>query len=102
MSANSLYFGDNLEILRDEIRSESVDLIYLDPPFNSKTNYNRLFRSRDGRIPQAQRTAFEDTWDWGEQAEREFAELVQQPNIDVSEMMQALRNFLGENGMMPI
>ena len=70
MSANSLYFGDNLEILRNEIKSDSVDLIYLDPPFNSKAAYNRLFKYRDGRIPQAQRTAFEDTWHWGAQAER--------------------------------
>lgn len=100
MSANNLYFGDNLEILRHEIKSESVDLIYLDPPFNSKANYNRLFRSPNGRTPQAQITAFEDTWHWGEQAEREFAEIVQQPNTDVSEMMQALRRFLDENDMM--
>jgi DNA modification methylase len=99
-AANSLYFGDNLEILRSEIRSESVDLIYLDPPFNSKANYNLLFRSPNGHEPHAQITAFEDTWHWGEQAEREFAELVQQPNTDVSEMMQALRRFLGENDVM--
>jgi DNA modification methylase len=100
VSANSLYFGDNLDILRNEIRSESVDLIYLDPPFNSKANYNRLFRSPNGDEPHAQITAFEDTWHWGEQAEREFSELVQQSNTDVSEMMQALRRFLGENDMM--
>lgn len=100
MSANSLYFGDNLEILRNEIKSDSVDLIYLDPPFNSKANYNRLFRSPSGHIPQAQITAFEDTWHWSEQAEREFTELVQQSNTNVSEMMQALRRFLGENDMM--
>lgn len=100
MSANSLYFGDNLEILRNEIKSESIDLIYLDPPFNSKASYNRLFRSPNGHEPHAQMTAFEDTWHWGEQAEREFAELVQQPNTDVSEMMQALRRFLGENDVM--
>lgn len=101
MSANnSLYFGDNLEILRNEIKSESVDLIYLDPPFNSKASYNLLFRSPNGHEPHAQITAFEDTWHWGEQAEREFAELVQQPNTDVSEMMQALRRFLGENDVM--
>ena len=100
MSANSLYFGDNLEILRNEIRDESVDLIYLDPPFNSQANYNLLFRTPKGHEPHAQITAFEDTWHWGEQAEREFAELVQQPNTDVSEMMQALRRFLGENDVM--
>ena len=98
--SNSLYFGDNLEILRNEIKSDSVDLIYLDPPFNSKANYNRLFRSPNGDEPHAQITAFEDTWHWGEQAEREFAELVLQANTDVSEMMQALRRFLGENDMM--
>lgn len=100
MSANSLHFGDNLDILRDEITPESVDLIYLDPPFNSKASYNRLFQSPNGNIPQAQIRAFEDTWHWGEQAEREFAELVRQPNTDVSEMMQALRRFLGENDVM--
>jgi DNA modification methylase len=99
-SANNLYFGDNLEILRNEIKSESVDLIYLDPPFNSKANYNRLFRTPKGHEPHAQVTAFEDTWRWGEQAEREFAELILQPNTDVSEMMQALRRFLGENDVM--
>jgi site-specific DNA-methyltransferase (adenine-specific) len=99
-AANSLYFGDNLEILRYEIQSDSVDLIYLDPPFNSKASYNRLFRSPNGHEPHAQLIAFEDTWHWGEQAEREFAELVQQPNTDVSEMMQALRRFLGENDVM--
>jgi site-specific DNA-methyltransferase (adenine-specific) len=100
VSANSLYFGENLEILRNEIKSESVDLIYLDPPFNSKANYNVLFRSPKGHKPHAQIEAFEDTWHWGEQAEREFAELIQQPNTDVSEMTQALRRFLGENDMM--
>ena len=100
MSGNNLYFGDNLDILRDDIKSESVDLIYLDPPFNSNANYNILFRSPNGHEPHAQITAFEDTWHWGEQAEREFAELVLQPNTDVSEMMQALRRFLGENDVM--
>src|ERR1043165_6652360 len=87
-------------MLRNEIKSESIYLIYLDPPFNSKANYNRLFRSPNGGIPQAQITAFEDTWHWGEQAEHEFDELVRQSNTDVSEMMQALRRFLGENDVM--
>ena len=100
MSANSLYFGDNLTILRNEMRDESVDLVYLDPPFNSKASYNVLFRTPKGLQSSAQIEAFEDTWHWGEQAEREFTELVQQPNTDVSEMMQALRRFLGENDMM--
>ena len=97
---NTLYYGDNLTILREEIKDESVDLIYLDPPFNSKATYNVLFKSPKGDEAPAQIEAFEDTWHWGEQAEREFAELVQQPNTDVSEMMQSLRRFLGENDMM--
>jgi DNA modification methylase len=100
VSANNLYFGDNLHILRNEIKAESVDLIYLDPPFNSKASYNRLFQSPNGRIPQAQTKAFKDTWRWGEQAEQEFEELFKQSNTNVSEMMQALRRFLGENDMM--
>ncbi len=109
-------------VLREHIQDESVDLIYLDPPFNSKRDYNLLFKSpvrgradlpvsRGGgetaqqRRPtedysSAQITAFEDSWHWGEQAEREFDELVHAPNTDVSEMMQALRRFLGENDMM--
>src|SRR5437879_12830974 len=100
MSENTLYFGDNLKILRDNIRDETMDLIYLDPPFNSKTNYNVLFRSPKGHESHAQITAFEDTWHWGEQAEAEFNELIHQPNTDVAQMMDALRRFLGKNDMM--
>ena len=90
MTKNTLYFGDNLKILRDNIRDETVDLIYLDPPFNSKANYNVLFRSPKGHESHAQITAFEDTWHWGEQAEAEFNELIHQPNTDVAEMMREL------------
>ncbi len=97
---NKLYFGDNLDVLRESISSESIDLVYLDPPFNSKANYNVLFKTPKGLESSAQITAFEDTWHWGEQAEKEFGELVHQPNTDVSEMMQALRRFMGENDMM--
>lgn len=99
-SMNSLYFGDNLNILREHLPSESVDLIYLDPPFNSKRDYNLLFKSPKGHDSDAQITAFEDSWHWGEQAEREFKDLLRQPNTMVAEMMQALRKFLGENDMM--
>src|SRR5579871_6601635 len=97
---NSLYYGDNLEVLRSSIATESVDLIYLDPPFNSKRDYNLLFKSPKGQAADASITAFEDSWHWGEQAEREFDELLHQPNTDVAEMMKALRAFLGENDMM--
>jgi site-specific DNA-methyltransferase (adenine-specific) len=100
LPVNQLYYGDNLHVLREHIASESVDLIYLDPPFNSKRDYNLLFKSPKGQSSQAQIEAFEDTWHWNEQAEREFDELLHQPNTDVAEMMKALRSFLGENDMM--
>ncbi len=96
----TLYFGDNLHILREHIHDESVDLIYLDPPFNSKQAYNLLFKTPKGHDSDAQITAFDDTWHWGEQAEREYNELLHQPNTDVAEMIQALRRFLKESDMM--
>ena len=96
----TLYFGDNLNILREHIKDESVDLVYLDPPFNSKRAYNLLFKTPKGHVSDAQITAFEDTWHWGDQAEREFAELLHQPNTNVAETMQSLRQFLGENDVM--
>ena len=96
----SLFFGDNLYILRDEIKNESIDLVYLDPPFNSKRDYNLLFKTPKGHDSDAQITAFDDSWHWGEQAEREFAELLHQENTDVSEMIQSLRRFLKESDLM--
>ncbi len=100
MKANQLHYGDCLQVLRDNIADESVDLIYLDPPFNSNATYNVLFKSPKGEASHAQIEAFDDTWHWGEQAEREFVELVKCQNTNVAEMMQALRRFLGENDMM--
>ena len=99
---NHLYYGDNLGVLRDRTRfpDECVDLIYLDPPFNSKRDYNLLFKSPKGHSSEAQIEAFEDTWHWNQQAEREFDDLLHQPNTDVAEMMKALRGFLGENDLM--
>lgn len=63
---NQLFFGDNLDVLRESIKDESVDLVYLDPPFNSKRDYNLLFKSPEGGESHAQITAFEDSWHWGE------------------------------------
>lgn len=97
---NQLYYGDNLQVLRDHIADESVDLIYLDPPFNSKRDYNLLFKSPKGQASEAQIEAFEDSWHWNPQAEREFDELLHQPNTNVAHLMKALREFLGENDMM--
>jgi site-specific DNA-methyltransferase (adenine-specific) len=64
MAENVLYYGDNLEILRRYIKDESVDLVYLDPPFKSDQDYNILFAERNGSRAAAQIKAFEDTWHW--------------------------------------
>jgi len=95
-----LYYGDNLTVLRQDIMTDSIDLIYLDPPFNSKRNYNILFQTPKGLESDAQIVAFEDSWHWGPQAEKEFAEIVHSANTDVSDVMQALRLFLGENDLL--
>jgi site-specific DNA-methyltransferase (adenine-specific) len=97
---NSLYFGDNLEVMRESIKDESVDLVYLDPPFNSKRDYNLLFKSPEGAESNAQITAFEDSWHWGVQAVHEYNEVVQGTNTNVAELLIALKGFLGTNDMM--
>jgi site-specific DNA-methyltransferase (adenine-specific) len=97
---NQLYFGDNLAVLRESISDESIDLIYLDPPFNSQANYNILFRAPTGDHSQAQIEAFEDTWHWNESAERAFDEVVHSRDTDTAEMLLALRAFLKENDLM--
>lgn len=97
---NHLYYGDNLQVLREHIATESVDLIYLDPPFNSQATYNVLFRSPKGEQSQAQIEAFEDTWAWNNSAEQAFDEVMQSGNTDAAEMLRAMRAFLKENDMM--
>ena len=97
---NALYYGDNLDILRDHIASESVDLIYLDPPFNLNASYNVLFKAPDGHKSHAQMEAFEDTWHWDVSAERAFDEVMRSGNTDASEMLRAMRDFLHDNDMM--
>jgi len=97
---NALYYGDNLDVLRESIASESVDLIYLDPPFNSNANYNVLFKSPGGAGSQAQIEAFEDTWHWNESAALAFDEVLTGPNSDAAIMLKAMRAGLGDNDMM--
>jgi adenine specific DNA methylase Mod len=97
---NRLYYGDNLTVLRNDIPSESVDLVYLDPPFNSQANYNVLFKSPSGEESHAQIEAFEDTWHWGHHAEQAFDEVIGSWSTDAAEMIRALRAFLKENDMM--
>ncbi len=97
---NKLFYGDNLSVLRESIASESVDLIYLDPPFNSNASYNVLFKAPSGEGSQAQIEAFDDTWHWNESAERAFDEVLTGPNSDAAIMLKAMRSALGENDMM--
>lgn len=97
---SDLYFGDNLQVIRDHIDDESVDLIYLDPPFNSKQDYNLLFKSPVGHKSEAQIVAFKDSWYWGEQAEQEYNEILRQPNTYTAEMVRSFRSFLKENDVM--
>ena len=97
---NTLYYGDNLDILREHIHDESVDLVYLDPPFNSNASYNVLFKAPDGHDSHAQMEAFDDTWHWTDVAEHAFDEVMRSGKSDVAEMLRAMRSFLKENDMM--
>lgn len=97
---NKLYFGDNLDILRRFVPDESVDLIYLDPPFNSNATYNVLFAEQSGERSAAQIKAFDDTWHWGIESEAMYHEVVTQGPKKLADLLQALRAFLGQNDMM--
>ena len=97
---NKLYFGDNLDILRENVADASVDLIYLDPPFNSNATYNVLFRERTGEDSAAQITAFEDTWSWSIESEIAFQDVVTAGPEKLGNLLQAMRGFLGQNDMM--
>ena len=79
---NHLYYGDNLRVLRDSIKDGSVDLIYLDPPFNSNASYNVLFKGPAGTDSAAQIEAFDDTWHWNDSAEEAFGEVVRGGNAN--------------------
>ena len=100
ITQNTLFYGDNLPILREHVTDESVDLIYLDPPFNSSRSYNVLFKDESGVESDAQITAFEDTWHWGADAERTYHEIIQNAPSKVAVMLGALREFIGANQMM--
>lgn len=97
---NKLFFGDNLRILREHVAAESVDLIYLDPPFNSNANYNVLFQEKGGEQSAAQITAFEDTWHWTQETEATYHETIEGAPDRVVRIMEALRGFLGTSDMM--
>jgi len=96
---NRLYYGDNLDVLRRHVEDASIDLVYLDPPFNSNASYNVLFAEHDGTKAASQIKAFEDTWEWDESAARAYEEIVERGGR-VSEAMQAFRTFLGDSDML--
>lgn len=99
-SANTLYYGDNLQVLRDHIPTASIDLVYLDPPFNSNRNYNILFKDEHGLEADAQIQAFEDSWRWGDEAARTYHELVSDGPEKVCQLVGALRYLLGTSQML--
>jgi site-specific DNA-methyltransferase (adenine-specific) len=96
--SNILYYGDNLEVLRKHFPDECVDLIYLDPPFNSKADYNILFKEASGEKSVAQIQAFSDFWQWDRVAEKTYLEIQENPNL--TEMIQFLHAHLGRNDML--
>ena len=96
---NTLYFGDNLDILREYVKDETVDLVYLDPPFNSNATYNVLFKAPTGEPAEAQAEAFVDTWHWGPEAAAGYSE-VMSTGSEAAGILRALRSFFGENDLM--
>jgi len=101
LSKNLLFYGDNLDVLRNRIPSASVDLIYLDPPFNSNRSYNVLFRSRGGTEAQAQIEAFDDTWVWSQESDGLYRELMQGgAPAKVADALEAMRKLLGDNDLL--
>ena len=97
---NKLYYGDNYDVLRLYVRDESVDLVYLDPPFNSRQDYSVLFAEKDGSKSSAQIHAFEDTWTWNLDAERSYQHIVENIGGRIADAMRAFRTFLGTSDMM--
>lgn len=93
-----LFYGDNLQVLRDRIPAESVDLIYLDPPFNSKADYNVLFSTPKGERSEAQITAFEDSWEWGIESVRSLEQL-KFTHGELAELLDLLVRTLGQNSL---
>jgi DNA modification methylase len=98
---NKLYYGDNLDVLREHISDDSVDLIYLDPPFNSNRSYNVLFKEKSGEDSPAQIQAFDDTWTWSHETEVLYIDVMTGPaSNEVKNALEAMRKLLGENDML--
>src|ERR1700728_185296 len=97
---NKLYYGDNLDVLREYVNDESVDLVYLDPPFNSNATYNVLFKEKDGTQAASQMRAFEDTWEWDIRSAATYREVVERGPTKVSDALKAFKTLLGETNML--
>lgn len=97
---NRLYYGDNLDVLRTHVRDESVDLVYLDPPFNSNAGYNLLFKSAKGNGADASIRAFDDTWTWGDASRNALMDIDGGTNRPLQVMMRAMHDALGDSPMM--
>jgi site-specific DNA-methyltransferase (adenine-specific) len=97
---NKLFYGDNLDVLREHIADGSVDLIYLDPPFNSNAGYNVLFKSASGAGADASIEAFDDTWTWGDSAKEALLDIAKGTNRPLQVMMSAMHSAIGENPLM--
>jgi DNA modification methylase len=97
---NELYYGDNLDVVREHIADETVDLIYLDPPFNSNRSYNVLFQEKSGQESPAQIEAFGDTWVWSQETETLYQELVNNASLRVADAVEAMRKLLGDNDVL--
>jgi len=99
MADNKLYYGDNLDVLRRYVKDESVDLVYLDPPFNSRQDYNVLFAEKDGTRSASQIMVFEDTWEWNQESAHTYEQVVEEGGR-VAQVMIAFHTFLGGSDMM--
>ncbi len=100
MDPNTLYYGDNLDILRRYVADGSVDLIYLDPPFNSNADYNVLFAEKDVTQPHSQIRAFKDTWTWDMEAAGEFGEVLRSGHDRMARCLKGLHDILGGSDML--
>jgi site-specific DNA-methyltransferase (adenine-specific) len=98
-SKNTLFYGDNLDILRNHFPNNCIDLVYLDPPFNSKADYNVLFKEKSGEQSTAQIQAFSDSWQWNPESKHAYDYLATQASSQVSDLVTSLHGFLGENDM---
>jgi site-specific DNA-methyltransferase (adenine-specific) len=95
-----LYFGDNLDVVRKYVQPGTVDLIYLDPPFNSQARFNVLFKSPRKDVSNAQVGAFLDFWIWGRNSEEAYDHLLTKVGGEIASIIRALRSALGESDMM--